>query len=113
MKFDIRHDAAQQSTRVAESNLTEIREHLTAVDASDRALREALPQSDAVRAALEELSNYVVAPTEQTLQESADAAITWTRVALSEYAAGDQEMADNASGPEAQASSPRWPEKTT
>jgi len=110
VKFDIRHDAAQQTTRVAESNLAEIRELLSAVDASDRDLRYALPQSDAVRTALEELSNFVVAPTEQALQESADSAINWTRVALDEYAAGDQEMADNAGRSDAQASSPGEPE---
>lgn len=110
MKFDIRPDAARQTLRVAESDFAEIREQLSAVDASDRDLRYALPQSDAVRGALEELSNYVVAPTEQALQESADAAITWTRVALDEYAAGDQEMAENAGRSDAQAAGPGRPE---
>lgn len=109
MKFDIHHDAARQTTRVAESNLAEIRERLATVEARDRALREALPESDAVRAALEELSNYVFAPTEQALQESADSAIKWTRVALGEYAAGDQEMADNASRSDSQTTTPDSP----
>ncbi|GHD06124.1 DUF6507 family protein [Zhihengliuella salsuginis] len=109
LKFDIHHDAAQQTTRVAESNLAEIREHLAAVEARDRALRGGLSQSDAVRSALEELSNYVVAPTEQALRESVDAAIHWTRVALGEYAAGDQKMADNANRSAAQAASPHPP----
>ncbi|MCO1337443.1 hypothetical protein BJH93_00800 [Kocuria polaris] len=110
MKFDIHHDAAEQTTRAAELALSQVRNDLTAIHAEDRSLRAGLPESGVVQAALEEFSNYVVAPTEENLQQNIDSAIHWTRLALHIYAAGDQDMAGAANRAGEQAHSPAVPE---
>lgn len=109
MKFDIQHGAATQTVTAANGGLDTVDQDVSVANQDCSALAAALSQSPVVQSAVQGFQAEVVTPTGEATLHSGRSATSNTSQALNHFAAGDQQMSQQANGAESGVSRPDMP----